>query len=204
MKLHLKIAGKKNLSSNVEQAVTILRLGGIIIYPTDTIYGLGCLADNQAGIKRIQLLKGRDNNHPFSIICPDIANASQLAFVSNKNYRLLKKYLPGPFTFILPATKLTPKLIKHPKKKTVGIRIPDNYFCQALMKKIKQPLITTSVNKHGQEPTNNPDVIIANWLNRVDCFFDAGQLDATASTIVDLTNEQITIVRQGKGVFLDF
>ncbi len=201
--MRLKLNPKTNNDSIIKQTISILEKGGVIIYPTDTIYGLGCDASNAQAVKKIQSIKGRTKSTPFSIICPDLKNISQLAFVSNSSYRLLKKYLPGPFTFILPATKLVPKLVQHPKTKTVGIRIPDNYFCQQLLKEYNQPIVTTSVNKHGEMPNQNPDVIENDWGKKVDCIIDAGILSDTASTIVDLSQETPIIIRQGKGIFLE-
>ena len=199
--MRLKINLKKIDSDTIKQAQEIINNGGVLIYPTDTIYGLGCDAANAQAVKKIQSLKGRDKHHPFSIICPDLTNISQLAYVSNYSYRIIKKYLPGPFTFILPATKLVPKLVQHPKTKTVGIRIPDHPVCLALLKELNKPIVTTSVNKHGEAPARNPDIICNDWLNKVDCFLDAGMLDDEASTVVDLTNDLPVIIRQGKGKF---
>lgn len=201
--MRLKINPKNIDNTIVKQTISILEKGGVIIYPTDTIYGLGCNAGNAPAVRKIQILKGRTKSTPFSIICPDLKNISQLAFVSNSSYRLLKKYLPGPFTFILPATKLVPKIVQHPKTKTVGIRIPDNSFCQQLLKEYGQPIVTTSVNKHGEAPSQNPDIIENSWGRKVDCIIDAGVLSDTASTIVDLSQETPIIIRQGKGAFLE-
>lgn len=201
--MRLKINNNKPNEKIIDEVINIFNNGGVVIYPTDTIYGLGCDASNVQAVKKIQKIKGRSQQTPFSIICPDLKNISQLALVSNSSYRLIKKYLPGPFTFILPATKLVPKLVQHPKTKTVGIRMPNHYFCLALMKKYNQPIVTTSVNKHGEAPNQNPDIIENDWSNKVNCIVDAGILEDAASTIVDLTNDTPIILRQGKGIFLE-
>lgn len=201
--MHIKIDAKKIDQKIIDQAVTILKNGGLLIYPTDTIYGIGCDASNIQAVKRIQQLKGRNQHHPFSIICPNLTNISQLSLVSNYAYRILKKYLPGPFTFILPATKLVPKLVQHPKTKTVGIRIPNHPICLALVNSLNSPIVTTSINKHGQQPLANPDLIANDWLNNVDCFLDCGFIGNEASTIIDLTDDEPKIIRQGKGEFLE-
>lgn len=201
--MRLKINSKKIDKKIIDQAVTVLKTGGILIYPTDTIYGIGCDANNIQAVKKIKQLKGRNQQQPFSIICPNLTHISQLSLVTNYAYRVLKKYLPGPFTFILPATKLVPKLVQHPKTKTVGIRIPDHPICTALVNGFNGPIITTSINKHGQEALSNPDLIANDWLNKVDCFLDCGFIGNQSSTIISLIDDAPQIIRQGKGKFLE-
>lgn len=184
----------------IKQVVDLLRSGKIVVYPTDTIYGLGCDALQPKTIKKINILKGRDSQ-PLSIICSDLKNISQYAVVSNLAYRILNKYLPGAFTFILTATKAVPRLLQDPKRKTIGIRVPDNKICLSLVKELGNPIVTTSVNKHGEEAETDPEVIEKNWNHPVAAVINAGIINSEASTIVSLVDDEVKIIRQGKGDF---
>jgi tRNA threonylcarbamoyl adenosine modification protein (Sua5/YciO/YrdC/YwlC family) len=182
----------------IRQVVDMLRQGGIIGYPTDTVYGLGCSIFQKAGIQRIYEIKGKDRLKPLSFICSDLKDISQYAQVSNYAYKTMKKLLPGPYTFILQATRLVPKIMLT-KRKTVGIRIPDNPICLALVGDLGHPIITTSVSKPDEQLYNDPQEIHDRLKGRLDVVIDGGVLVAEHSTIVDLTDEVPQIVRLGKG-----
>ena len=185
----------------ISGAVDMLQDGKIIVYPTDTIYGIGCNILDKKAVQTIQKIKNRKKQKPLSIICTDLKEISHWAVVSNFQYKILKKYLPGPFTFILKASKEAPKILQDPKRKTIGIRIPDNKICLNLVKELGHPIITTSVNESGKQNYANPDKIKKNWFGKVDLILDAGEINGEASTVVSLIDDQVEILRQGKGVF---
>lgn len=173
---------------------------GIAVYPTDTVYGMGACIDNGRAIERIGRLLKKDPERLFSFICNDFTQMARYVQLSNFHFRLLKRYLPGPFTFILPATNLVPKKI-CPKRKTVGIRIPDCRTVLDLVTALGEPLANTSINLPGGLRGNPEDVRPA-VLNEVDVMLDIGPLDnPVGSTIVDLTADEPVIVRQGKGIW---
>jgi tRNA threonylcarbamoyl adenosine modification protein (Sua5/YciO/YrdC/YwlC family) len=176
--------------------------GGTAVYPTDSVYGLGACVTNPKGIDKIARLLEKDKARPFSFICSDFSQISRYVKVSNAHYRLMKRCLPGPYTFILNATSLVPKRVM-PKRKTVGIRIPDCVVLLELVKMLGEPLANTSVNIAG-ELANDPEEIRAAVQNDVDIMLDAGPLDSPEpSTVVDLTNDEPVLVRLGKGEWDD-
>jgi tRNA threonylcarbamoyl adenosine modification protein (Sua5/YciO/YrdC/YwlC family) len=178
----------------------LMRHDGICVYPTDTVYGIGACASNPKAINRIGDILERDKKRLFSFICSDFAQISRYARVSNQHFKLMKRYLPGPYTFILPATNMVPKRIA-PKRHTVGIRIPDCRTCLALVELLGEPLANTSVQIPGQLRGEPEDVRRA-VLNEVDVMLDIGPLDnPTGSTIVDLTGDEPVVVREGKGAW---
>lgn len=197
----------KNISTNnpdpeiINGTIDMLKDGKIIVYPTDTIYGIGCDILNKKAVQTIQKIKNRNKQKPLSIICADLKDISRWATVSNWQYKILKKYLPGPFTFILKASKEAPKILQDPKRKTIGIRIPNNEICLILVKELANPIITTSVNKSGKQNYANPDKIKKDWFGKVDLILDAGEINGEASTVISLLDDQVEIFRQGKGIF---
>jgi tRNA threonylcarbamoyl adenosine modification protein (Sua5/YciO/YrdC/YwlC family) len=186
--------------AKIDQVVTALKAGGIIVYPTDTIYGLGCDIFNKEAIKKIYQIKKREAKKPLSVICSDFAEIAEYAIVSNQTFAILKKTLPGPYTFILKAKSKTPASFLS-KNKTVGIRIPDNKICLEIVKKLGNPIITTSLNISGQEVLTSPSQLSKEMKNKIDLIIDAGQLPQEASTVIDLSQEQPVILRQGRGEF---
>ena len=184
---------------DIKQAVNILKNGNVIIYPTDTIYGLGCDIFNKKAIETIYQIKKRERRKPMSIICSDLKQVSEYAKISNLAYGIMKKVLPGPYTFVLKASPNTPKSFIS-KNKTVGIRIPDSQICLELVKALGNPIITTSVNISSQEPYNEPPDIIKNADPKVALFIDAGSLANEPSSVIDLSDENNPqILREGKG-----
>ncbi|MDR2579031.1 MAG: threonylcarbamoyl-AMP synthase [Chitinispirillales bacterium] len=179
-------------------AHTLTHEGGIAVYPTDSVYGLGACVTNPKGIDKIVRLIEKDKNRPFSFICSDFSQVSRYVRLSNAHYKLMKRYLPGPYTFILDATNLVPKRIS-PKRRTVGIRMPESIVTLELVKLIGEPLANTSVNIAG-ELAFDPKEIKSAVKHEVDVMLDAGPLDTPEpSTVVDLTGGEPVLVRLGKG-----
>jgi tRNA threonylcarbamoyl adenosine modification protein (Sua5/YciO/YrdC/YwlC family) len=185
----------------INGTIDMLQDGKIIVYPTDTIYGIGCDILNQKAVQTIQKIKNRKKQKPLSIICADLKDISRWALVSNWQYKILKKHLPGPFTFILKASKEAPKILQDSKRKTIGIRIPNNEICLSIVKSLGNPIITTSVNESGNQNYANPDEIKRDWFGKVDLILDAGEINGEASTVISLIDDQAEIIRQGKGIF---
>lgn len=186
----------------IKKIVEILRSGGVIIYPTDTVYGLGCDIYNQKAIERIARIKGlKLENANFSFICYDLSNLSEFTkSVNNQVFKVMKHNLPGAFTFILNANSNVPKLFKS-KKKTVGIRIPDNNICREIVKELGNPILTTSIKSTDEilEYPTDPEIIKDDYDKLVDAVIDGGFGNNVPSTIVDCSNDTIEIVRQGLG-----
>jgi tRNA threonylcarbamoyl adenosine modification protein (Sua5/YciO/YrdC/YwlC family) len=182
----------------IRKVVEVLEKGGIIGYPTDTIYGLGCDLFNPEAIRKIHRLKKSDGRKPLSFICSDLKDISRYAYVSNYAYKMMNRLLPGPYTFILKATKLVPK-IAMTKQKTVGIRIPDNRICLSLVQELGHPIINTSVNKPDEGLYNNPTEIEERFGKQLDLVIDGGVIVAEHSSIIDLTDEFPKVIRKGKG-----
>jgi len=186
---------------DVEKIVNILRDGGLVVYPTDSVYALGCDALNVRAVEKICKLK---NINPaktnLSIICHNLGNISEYAKVSNTVFKLMKKNLPGPFTFILNATNNLPKIYKN--RKEVGIRIPDNNIILTLVEELGNPILTTSIHDDDEivEYSTDPELIYEKYRDIVDVVIDGGYGGLEPSTIVDCTGDEIEIVRQGKGV----
>lgn len=185
----------------IKGVIDMLKDGKLIVYPTDTIYGIGCDILNKKSVQTIQTIKNRKKQKPLSIICSDLKDISRWAVVTNKQYKILKKYLPGPYTFILKASSDAPKILQDPKRKTIGIRIPNNKTCLELVSGLGNPIVTTSVNLAGEVNYINPDDIKKDWYGKVDLILDAGELNNEPSTIISLVDDNIEILRQGKGVF---
>ena len=183
---------------NIQRVVDCLRQGGVIIYPTDTIYGIGCDIFNRKGIKKIQQIKQRDARKPFSFICSDLAEVANYAQVSNFAFKIMKRHFPGPFTFVLEASKIVPDSLCT-KQKTVGIRIPDNAICQAIVKELGHPLVTTSANLSGEETLQDPLLIEDSMGRLVDFVVDGGITLGEASTVISLLDDRIEVLRQGIG-----
>jgi len=196
---------KQNPSrKEIDKVVEILREGGIIIYPTDTVYAMGCDALNVRAVEKICKLKGLNpqKNH-LSIICPDLSNISEYAKVSNTVFKLMKRNLPGPFTFILNATNNLPKIYKN--RKEVGIRVPDNNITLTITRELGNPLLTASVRDKVQQTEYmvDPELIEEEYGNDVDAVIDGGYGGFEPSTIVNCTTDEIEIIRQGKGELIE-
>ncbi len=186
----------------IEQAVDILKSGGVIIYPTDTVYGIGCDITNQKAIERVCQIRGLQTQKAnLSFICYDLTDISQYTKPFDTSvFRLLKKALPGPFTFIFNASGQVPKLLSS-KKKTVGIRVPDNNIVREIVKELGNPIVTTSIHDDDEiiEYSTDPELIYEKYGEKVDMVIDGGYGDNVASTVVDLTNGDFEVIRDGKG-----
>jgi tRNA threonylcarbamoyl adenosine modification protein (Sua5/YciO/YrdC/YwlC family) len=182
----------------IRKAVEILREGGIVIYPTDTVYGMGCDLFNKKGIERIYEIQRRDRKQPLSFICADLKDISRYAQVSDNAYKIMKRLLPGPYTFILDASRAVPKIIL-PKRQTTGIRVPENRICQALLAEMGSPVISTSVKDGEGELLSDPRIIEEFFGKRVDMIIDGGIIAAAPSSVVSLLNEGVEVIRAGKG-----
>ena len=203
MPLILKINSEHPETKKVEQVIEILKAGGIMVYPTDTIYGLGCDIFNKKAIEKIYQLKGRERKKPLSIICADIKEVAKYAIIQDYAYRLMKKYLPGPYTFILKAKSEMPKTFLS-KNRTVGIRIPDSQVCLAIAQKLGNPIITTSLNISGAEVMTEPGELSKEMQNKIDIIIDSGSLSKEASSIIDLSGDRPIVLRDGKGDLTPF
>jgi len=186
---------------DIKKVVDVLRKGGLIIYPTDTVYGLGCDITNTSALERIaQIKQVKLEKANFSFICEDLSNLSDyVKQIDSPTFKLLKRNLPGPFTFILPGNNNLPNVFK--KKKTVGIRVPDNNICRAIVRELGNPIVSTSIKDDDEviEYTTDPGLILEKWDNLVDLVIDGGYGDNVASTVVDLTGTEPQVVREGKG-----
>lgn len=183
----------------IRSVVEQINHGAVICYPTDTGYGIGCDIFHPKAIKKLIRLKRRPNNKPFSFMCYDLKNISQYAHVSNTAYRLLKKNLPGPFTFVLPGTKLVPKVMTT-KQKTVGIRVPENTICLSLLEVLGSPIINTSIPiEDDSAPPIEAYEINMMLNNRVDVIIDGGPVYPDPSSVIDLTGDTPEVLRVGKG-----
>jgi tRNA threonylcarbamoyl adenosine modification protein (Sua5/YciO/YrdC/YwlC family) len=184
---------------HLKAAAEALRDGRLVIYPTDSVYGLGCDLLNRKAVEKIYQIKGNDKRKLLSFICPDLKGISEYAYVSNPAYKIMRHLLPGPYTFILTATKQVPRILLE-NRKTVGIRAPDNTVCQALLSEFGNPIISTSACLPEQEYLGDPDEIAKTFAHTVDLFLDAGPGGLEPSTIVDLTQAEPILIRQGKGL----
>jgi tRNA threonylcarbamoyl adenosine modification protein (Sua5/YciO/YrdC/YwlC family) len=198
--MYLKVHPVNPQGRHITHAAEILEDGGVIIYPTDTVYGIGCSVFDTHAIERVYQLKGQDRSKPFSFVCSDLSHISEYAKVSNPAFRLMKQLIPGPFTFVLPASRLEhlPRSLVS-KRKTVGIRVPNNKICLELIKALGHPILSASVTNGDGKIINDPQVIKEKYEKRVDLILDGGMSQLDVSTILDLTEEQPVVVREGAG-----
>jgi tRNA threonylcarbamoyl adenosine modification protein (Sua5/YciO/YrdC/YwlC family) len=178
-----------------------LRKGGLVIYPTDTVYGLGCDITNTKALEKIAHIKGiKLEKANWSFLCADLSNLSDyVRQIDTATFKILKRALPGPYTFLLPGNNNLPKVFK--KKKTVGIRVPDNAIAKALVEELGNPIVSTSIHDEDEmlEYTTDPSLIYEKWENLVDIVIDGGYGDNVASTVIDLSGDEPEIIREGKG-----
>ncbi|MCD6486556.1 MAG: threonylcarbamoyl-AMP synthase [Syntrophobacterales bacterium] len=194
----LKINAENPQTRLIKKASQVLNHGGIVVYPTDTSYGMGCDLFNKKGIERIYEIKKRSRKQPFSFICADLGDISNYAVVTNYAYKVMKRLLPGPYTFILGASRLVPKILM-PKRKEVGIRIPDNEICLSLVREFGGPVISTTVKSREDEIITDPYIIEEEFGHCIDLVIDGGILPPELSTVMNLTDDIPEIVREGKG-----
>ena len=201
MAFFIKIYKDNPNPTEINKVVDVLKKGGLVIYPTDTVYGLGCDITNTKAVEKIARIKGiKLEKANFSFICNDLSHLSDyVKQIDTPMYKLLKRALPGPYTFILPGSKSLPKVFK--KKKTVGIRVPDNTIARAIVEALGNPIISTSIYDEDDmlEYTTDPELIFEKWQHLVDGVIDGGFGDNYASTIIDLTAQEPVVIREGKG-----
>ena len=197
----IKIYENKPNEAAIAKVVKVLKEGGLVIYPTDTVYGLGCDITNTKALERIAKIKGiKLDKANFSFICHDLSNISDyVRQIDTATFKLLKRALPGPYTFILPGNNNLPKEFK--KKTTVGIRVPDNSIVLEIVKQLGNPIVSTSIHDEDDviEYTTDPELIFEKWQNLVDLVIDGGYGDNIGSTIIDLSGDEPIVVREGKG-----
>ena len=184
----------------IRQAVAIIRNGGVIVYPTDSCYALGCHVGDKAAMERIRDLRDVDSRHHFGLLCRDLAEAATYARIDNSQFRLIKAATPGAYTFILQATREVPRRLLHPRRKTIGVRIPSHPVVRALLAELAEPLLSSSLILPGDTgPLSDPEEVRARLERRVDAIIDSGPGGIVPTTVVDLTDEIPLITRQGIG-----
>lgn len=190
---------------SIEEICTALKKGAVMLYPTDTVYAIGCDMNAKSAVERVRRLKQLSNDKPLTFLCSSLSNISEYAVVTDQAYRIMKRLIPGPYTFVLPTTKLVPKLVMNPKRKTTGIRVPDHPVCQALLQNLENPIISSSAHlqdEEGELPTLQLEK--AKLFDSLDKLVDIIIEDGSdpgfeVSTIVDFTGSEPAIVRQGLG-----
>lgn len=185
----------------IEEIVTDLKNGAVMLYPTDTVYAIGCDLTSKSAIDRVRKIKQMSNDKPLTFLCPSLSNIASYAIVSDSAYRLMKHLIPGTYTFILPATKLVPKLVQSPKRKTTGIRVPDHPICQTLLDKLGNPIISTSAHLEDEEEIYLEKARLFDELEKlVDIIIDDDlEAGTKVSTVLDMTTDPPTVIRQGLG-----
>lgn len=198
--LHLHIHPENPQARLITQAVERIRAGDVVVYPTDAAYAIGCQIGNKSAMERIAQIRGLGPKHQYAIMCCDLSDIATYAKVDNAMYRLLKNNTPAVTTFILPATSEVPKRLMHPKKKTIGLRIPSNPVAQALLKELGEPLLTSTLILPDQkDPLDDPFDIENQLGKRIDVFIDSGFGTLSTTSIIDLSGENPEIVRRGVG-----
>jgi tRNA threonylcarbamoyl adenosine modification protein (Sua5/YciO/YrdC/YwlC family) len=184
----------------IRQATKLLQDGALIVYPTDSSYALGCHLGDRAAAERIERLRQTGRDHNFTLVCRDLSEIATYARVDNSTYRLLRSLTPGPYTFILRATREVPRRLQNPKRQTIGIRVPDHPVPAALLAELGEPLMSSTLLLPGDEvPLSDPDEIMATLQGRIDLLVDSGNCGVEPSTVVDLTGDVPVVARRGKG-----
>jgi tRNA threonylcarbamoyl adenosine modification protein (Sua5/YciO/YrdC/YwlC family) len=184
----------------IRQAAQLLRAGGVIAYPTDSSYALGCQLGNAAAVKRIRAIRGVDDLHHLTLVCRDLTDAGHFTRLANWQFRLVRQGIPGAFTFLLPGTREVPRRLLHPKRSTIGVRVPDHAVVRALLAELNEPILSSTLIVAGDDrPLNDPEGIRERLETRIDGVIDAGPCVAEPTTIVDLASEPAVIVRRGRG-----
>ncbi|HAZ45445.1 MAG TPA: threonylcarbamoyl-AMP synthase [Cyanobacteria bacterium UBA11369] len=198
-------------SRSIEQIKEALQDGAVMLYPTDTVYAIGCDLKSKSAVQRVRRIKQLSNDKPLTFLCPSLSDVATYAWVTDSAYRTMKRLIPGPYTFLLPATKLVPQVVMNPKRKTTGIRVPDHPVCQALLQALDNPIISTSAHLVSEDETASADNWETNGFYSKDELFDSmhklvdvivddgSEPSFEVSTILDLTGEEPIVVRQGLG-----
>ncbi len=184
----------------IAQAVKIIRNGGIMAYPTDSSYALGCHIGDAKALERIRAIRQAGSDHNFTLVCGDLSELARFARVDNQDYRLLKRFTPGPYTFILPATREVPRRLQHPKRKTIGLRVPDYPVVSALLTELGEPIMSSTLWLQGDDlPLNDAHEINERIGHALDLIIDAGPSDLAPTTVLEINQGRVELLRQGKG-----
>jgi tRNA threonylcarbamoyl adenosine modification protein (Sua5/YciO/YrdC/YwlC family) len=184
----------------IKQAAQIVQGGGIVALPTDSCYALVCRLDDKQAVERLRRIRNVDDKHHLTLLCRDLSEIAQYAKVDNRQYRLLKSATPGPFTFILEATKEVPRRLSHPSRKTIGLRVPENAIAHALLDELGEPLLgTTLILPDESEPLNDPEEVRDRLEKQIELVIDGGACSLEPTTVIDLTDSDPVLVRQGRG-----
>ena len=184
----------------IAEAVKIIRKGGIMAYPTDSSYALGCHIGDARALERIRSIRQTDADHNFTLVCEDLSELSRYAKVDNQDYRLLKHFTPGAFTFILPATREVPRRLQHPKRKTIGLRVPDFPIVSALLAELREPIMSSTLWLSGDDlPLNDAQDIEDRIGHQLDLIIDSGPCDLRPTTVVEIEHGQVKLLREGQG-----
>lgn len=184
----------------VAQVASLVRNGGILVYPTDSSYALGCHIGDKAAMERLRRIRGVDDQHHLTLVCSDLSEISRYAFVENRIYRMLRAATPGSYTFILRATREVPKRLQHPKRRTIGIRVPDHRVVGDLLRELGEPLLSTTLMLPGDDlPLHDMDEIRERLDALVDCIVDSGPCGVEPTTVVDLSDDWPVLIRRGRG-----
>jgi tRNA threonylcarbamoyl adenosine modification protein (Sua5/YciO/YrdC/YwlC family) len=184
----------------IKQAVQIIHGGGIVALPTDSCYALVCHLDDKAAVERLRRIRGIDEKHHLTLLCRDLSEIAEYAKVDNRQYRLLKAATPGPYTFILEATKVVPRRVSHPSRKTIGLRVPENTVAHALLEELQQPLLgTTLILPDSEQPMTDGEEIRDRLGKQIDLVIDGGACSLEPTTVIDLSDSEPVLVRQGRG-----
>ncbi len=189
----------------IKRAVEIVRAGGVIAYPTDSCYALGCHIGDKTAMERIRSIRNVDERHHFTLVCRDLSEIGTFAKVNNAQYRLLKAHTPGSYTFILQATRELPRRLAHPKRATIGVRVPEHTATRALLAELNEPLLSSTLMLPGDDdPLNDAEEIRKRLNHQLDLVLDGGACGVQPTTIIDLSEEQPILVRRGKGEVASF
>jgi tRNA threonylcarbamoyl adenosine modification protein (Sua5/YciO/YrdC/YwlC family) len=184
----------------IQSAAAIVRDGGVVVYPTDSCYALGCHIGDKTALEKIQRIRGLDKKHNLTLLCRDLSEIGIYAKVHNSSFRLMKAATPGPYTFLLVATRDVPKRLQHPKRKTIGVRVPDNQIILDLLEELGEPMLSTSLILPGDnDPMTDPAEIADRLCGQIDLVIDGGACGLDATTVVDLADGQAVLVREGMG-----
>ena len=184
----------------IQSAASIVRDGGVVVYPTDSCYALGCHIGDKTALEKIQKIRGLDKNHNLTLLCRDLSEIGIYAKVHNSSFRLMKAATPGPYTFLLVATRDVPSRLQHPKRKTIGVRVPDNQITLHLLEELGEPMLSTSLKLPGDnDPMTEPREIADRLCGQIDLVIDGGACGMDATTVVDLADGQAVLVREGMG-----
>jgi len=200
MALYLEVHPKNPQPRLIRQAVEILRQGGVIAYPTDSCYALGCQVGNKDALERIRRIRAADKHHHLTLVCRDLAEIARYARVETWQFRILKSSTPGPFTFVLPATREVPRRLQHPKRRTIGIRVPEHPVPHLLLVELGEPMMSSTLMLPGdEEPLTDGAAIQERLDNELDAIIDGGHCGIEPTTVVDLAVSPPVVLRQGRG-----